>query len=390
MNWQEDSNGSNVAQELTAQIQLGLFGTVGKLARQMRVIDAICPALKAGGLIRKIDVDREAQRHAVGIAATSRHLPAWGGLLYSTGALKQGVVVEGATIVRTFQDSRVDVGDMTWLEYERRLEWKCFRQVYELLDDLFSNSLELPNLIVLDVPLVVGKNSYAQVLDDSDLNRELKDEISQLRAQVEQFWNINLHKCYPYDLNGPKIVSLGRRKFGSLLHLLEDRGGSATPDPINPEVISIIQAKWKDILSIGIERLMTGILSSGHRSAAFAFRMDKLENLNFPQALIQEGLMGFHYVAGLRTDPVLVQTVGSVTSWDHAGGSHALDELAEMLMGLTYFDSKRAVPLPLWYAREGIKVIKSPGPLEYYRQSTLKAMKDEQVEQTWLLGWEVE
>ena len=30
---------SPLAQEMTAQIQLGLFGTVGKLARQLRAID---------------------------------------------------------------------------------------------------------------------------------------------------------------------------------------------------------------------------------------------------------------------------------------------------------------------------------------------------------------
>ena len=65
----------------------GLFGTVGKLARQLRAIDRIAPKLKDGGLVRKVQVDRERQRRAVGLAVAHRRISAFGGLLYGVAAI---------------------------------------------------------------------------------------------------------------------------------------------------------------------------------------------------------------------------------------------------------------------------------------------------------------
>lgn len=387
--WQEEYKGNTLAQELAAQIQLGLYGTVGKLARQMRSIDSFCPPLRNGGLVRKLNVNRDEKRFVTGIAAAAHHLPAWGGLLYAVGALQQELTVEGATIIRARQDSRLDAGDMTWLEYERRLEWKCLQQVYELMAAIFDSS-ELPTYIVVDIPLVLGRDTYAQVLEDSELNRELKVELERLRNQVNGFWNANLERCFPFNPNGPRIISLGRRRFGSLLHLLESEGSRVTPDDIDPEVVQLVKDRWQDILSVGIERLMVGLLGAEQRTAAFEFKVGQQSEWAFPKALLQQGTLGFHYLSGLRSKPVLVQTPGSAAIWEQAGGSKVLDEIASDLVALTYFDSKHAIPLPLWYAQEGVKVIKSPGPLQLYKQETLRAMREEQVEQTWLTGWEAE
>jgi len=391
MFYPDDAEQNNsLAKELAAQIQLGLYGTVGKLAKQMRTIDRIRPILKDGGIIRKVAVNREIRRRAAGISTATRHLPAWGGLLYAVGALEQELTVEGATIIKAYQDSRLDVGDMTWLEYERRLEWKSYLQVYDLLDNLFTSGRQFPDIIILDIPLVMGRDVYAQVLQDDELNSELKGEVEQLRDRVEAFWTANLSRCYPFDPAGPKIVSLGRRRFGSLLRLLESEGKKITPDPIQPEVLQLVQSRWHEILSIGIERLMTGILSDGHRTAAFEFQTANADERAFPKAILHDGRIGFHYLSGLRTEPVMVQTIGSAARWDAVGGSGAVDELAGCLIALTYFDYKKALPLPLWYAQEGVKVVKNKGPLEMYKRATLKTMQEEQVEQTWLAGWNAE
>lgn len=379
-----------LAQELAAQIQLGLFGTVGKLAKQMRMVDHIRPRLKEGGIIRKVMVNRDVRRRAVGISAASRHLPAWGGLLYVAGALHYELTVEGATIIKAYQDSRLDVGDMTWLEYERRLEWKSYQQVFDLLDAMFSAGRELPDVIILDIPLILGRDVYAQILQDDELNQELKGEVEQLKDKVEGFWANNISRCYPFNADGPVVLSLGRRRFSSLLRLLESEGKTVTPDPIKPDIIELVRMRWQDILSVGIERLMAGLLSDGYRTAAFEFQTAAADERAFPKAIISSGLLGFHYVSGLRGEPVLVQTLGSASRWDAVGGPGAVDQLAGDLMALTYFDNKKALPLPLWYAQEGIKVVKSKGPLEMYKRATFKTMQEEQVEQTWLAGWEAE
>ena len=60
------------------------------------------------------------------------------------------------------------------------------------------------------------------------------------------------------------------------------------------------------------------------------------------------------------------------------------------LIALTYFDHRKSLPLPLWYARQGVEVVKKPGLLEFYKRETLRAMREEQVDQAWLAGWEEE
>ena len=76
------------------------------------------------------------------------------------------------------------------------------------------------------------------------------------------------------------------------------------------------------------------------------------------------------------------------------GGASALDALAGDLLALTYFDSRNAVPLPLWYAQSGVEIVKKKvrgrGILEFYKAETLRAMREEQVDQAWLAGWEDE
>ncbi|MCI0390294.1 MAG: hypothetical protein MOB07_16210 [Acidobacteria bacterium] len=378
-----------LAQEITAQIQLGLYGTVGKLARQLRAIDRIAPRLKEGGVVRRIEVDREARRRAVGVSAAHRKISAFGGLLYSVGALGHEVSTAGSDIIHSRQESRLDVGDMTHLEADRRLEWRTYTLVYDLLEEVFA-AAEVPELILVDLPLVMGRAVYAQALAEEETDRELRAEIARLRDRVEAFWERHLPRCFPFDESGPRVVSIGRRRFGSLLRLLEKKGLEATPDPIDPEVEHLIQNEWAQVLSVGIDRVLRGILPAEHRTAAFNREEGRRDKQAFPRLLIDRGAIGFHYLTGLRGRPVQVETPGSAAAWYERGGTEALDRLAADLMALTYFDHRSALPLPLWYAREGVGVVKNPGLLEFYKRETLRAMRNEQVDQMWLAGWEEE
>jgi hypothetical protein len=382
------SENNSLAQEITAQIQLGIYGTVGKLARQLRALDRIAPQLKEGGLVRKLDVDRDARRRSVGLAAAHRKIGAFGGLLYAIGVLAHEVTTSGSDIIHSSQDSRLDVGDITFLEVERRLEWLTYTLVYDLLEDIFRGG-DLPELILVDVPFVMGRDIYAQALSDVETDKRLREEIARLRDRVEAFWTRHLQDCFPFNPKGPRVVSLGRRRFGSLLRLLEQRGQEVSPDPIDAEVERLIQSEWVQVLSVGIDRVLRGILPAEHRTAAF----DRLENRDkeaFPKALIEKGTIAFHYLTGLRGRPVQVETLGSARVWYENGGAEALDKLAADLVSLTYFDHRNSLPLPYWYARQGVEVVKKAGILEFYKRETLRAMRDEQVDQTWLAGWEGE
>ena len=186
------------------------------------------------------------------------------------------------------------------------------------------------------------------------------------------------------------MVTLARGRFGSLLRLIEKKGQEISPDPIDGDVERLIRTEWTHFLSVGIDRVLKGILVPEHRTAAFDQELNVLDKRAFPQALVRKGSIGFHYLTGLRGQPVQVETLGATTIWRDRGGSEALDRLAADLIALTYFDHRNALPLPLWYAHQGVEVVKKKGLLEFYKQETLRAMRQEQVDQAWLAGWEDE
>ncbi len=378
-----------LAQEITAQIQLGLFGTVGTLARQLRSIDRIAPRLKEGGLVRRIQVDRDQQRRAVGLSVAHRKISAFGGLLYCVGAMSHELVTQGADITHTDQQSMIDVGDMTLLEADRRLQWKTYQLVYDLLEEIFAGDT-LPDIILLDIPFIMGRRVYAQALDDQETDEELRSEVNRLRDRLENFWDRYIDRCYPFAADGPKIVTLARGRFGSLLRLIKAKGQEISPDPIDSEVENLIKTEWVRTLSVGIDRVLRGILLPEHRTAAFDIDLSEFDKMAFPQALIRKGSMGLHYLTGLRGQPVQVETLGAASVWQDCGGAGVVDELVADLMALTYFDQRHALPLPLWYAQHGVEIVKKKGLLEFYKRETLHSMREEQVDQAWLAGWEEE
>jgi hypothetical protein len=240
----------------------------------------------------------------------------------------------------------------------------------------------------------MGKAVYAQVLDDAETDAGLKRDIAALKQRLDAFWERWLGRCYPFDPAGPKVVSLHRGRFGSLLKLMERRGAEVSPDPIDPEVETLIRTQWVDVLAVGIDRVLRGILVPEHRTAAFEQDQDRLDKDAFPRAIVDRGRLGFHYLTGLRGQPVYVETLGAAPAWAERGGPAALDALAADLLALTFFDARQALPLPLWYAQTGVEVIKrgehGRGLLEFYKAEALRTMREEQVDKAWLSGWEGE
>jgi len=377
----QHSGQSPLAQELTAQIQVGLFGTAGQLARQLRAVDRIAPALREAGLVRPLSIDRSLRRRASGFAAVHRSIHAFGGLLYAVGVLKHDLTVEASTIVSAGQDSRVDVGDMTYLESDRRLNWKKYDLMYDLLQATFDDPSGLPDLMILDIPLIFGREIYAISLDDD----ELKDEVERLRERAEAFWEVNRARCFPFDPEGPKVVTLRSRAPGELLLRLHDpgKGRSCSPDPLSAEIDTLLEGHWQDILSARMGKVIEGILNPETRTAAYA-SAESVDPRTFPRSLISEGMIAFHYHAGIRGKPILVETLGSQDRWT----PEALDELAATLIALTYFDHNKAVPLPLWYAHESAATVRSSQWLIGYKRMVQQALREEHVDQTWLAGWE--
>lgn len=383
-----DQEYTPLAQEMTAQVQLGLLGTVGKLSRQLRAIDRIAPMLRDGGVVRKITIDREKRRRTVGISEAQRCIQAFGGLLYGVASVSHQMTTAGSDIAHTGQKSRLDVGDMSLLEYERRLDWRTYLAVYDLLSEIFRSE-ELPDLVMLGIPLVFGRKIYAQVIGDAEeTDAQLKEEVDKLRDRIESFWNQNRSRCFPYDPKGPKVVSLHRGRLREPIKAIQGKGVMKSPDTIDPEVERMMKSEWVQILSVVIERVLLGILTPDHRTAAFETDQSKADHWAFPRALIEGGTLTFHYLTGLRGQPVHVEALGAASAWHELGGSKAVDDLAGDLMALTYFDHRTGMPLPAWYALQAVNIVKKRGILEFYKREALRAMQDEQVDRSWLAGWE--
>lgn len=367
-----------LARALAAAMSLRLPGTVGKIANKMRYIDSKAPLFVNGGIIRSIEPRRFDRVYAVGVSSKSRSMPALGGILYGAAALRHDIVVSGNEVTEGFQDSRVDINDMNFLDASERLAWKEYILVYQLLTDLLDSDTK-PDVIFVDIPLLVPRAEQSLSLAEPDVEEEWRELIEVMEA----FWQRFLPFIYPHDPSGPFLVSLqSRRDLNSaVLNALREKGSAGSPEAINSEALDLVQSEWAQLRRVGVLRFLRGALRAGHRTAAYYYEALGRQMKRFePRTVAKLGLVGFHIQVGLRTPIWKIETVGAPGQWD----SDALDKLASITAFLTLNDNPRMKPLPLWYAEELVKMPREV--LSNYLRSTLGMLKDRAVDRAWLEG----
>ncbi len=367
-----------LARALAAAMSLRLPGTVGKIANKIRYIDSKAPSFVRGGIIRSIESCRFDRVYAVGISSKSRSMPALGGILYGAAALRHDIVVTGNQVTEGFQDSRVDINDMNYLDASERLAWKEYILVYQLLTDLLDADTR-PDVIFVDIPLLVPRAEQSLSLAEPDVEEEWRELIEVMEA----FWQRFLPSIYPNDPNGPFLVSLQSRRDlnAAVLNALREKGAAGSPEGISSEALDLVQSEWGQLRRVGVLRFLRAALRSGHRTAAYYYEALGRQMKRFePRTVANHGLIGFHIQVGLRTPIWKIETVGAPGQWD----SDALDRLASMTAFLTLNDSPQMKPLPLWYAEQ--LVIMPREVLSNYLRSTLGMLKDRAVDRAWLEG----
>ena len=375
---------TQLSQSIAAAMQLRLPGTAGRVARKMRYIDEVAPRFRAGGLIRDVPEMRFERLWAVGVASVSNSIPAFGGVLYGAAALRQDVnLVEGAegkppTATLSYQDSEVDVADMTFVQTSNRLIWKEYRLAYSLLEALFEEAM-LPDLILLDLPLLIVRGLHVAVLADDDV----RDEWNDLLEMITRFWGRYAARCFPADPDGPLVAHLGRKHFGAILTAVQADGVKGAVDPVTPELARLVADEWDDLRRAGVTRVLRGLLRPAKRTAAYPYAALGRDALRAaPKLLGERGLLGFHVQVGYRTPVWQVETLGPTDRWN----SEHLDRLAAMLTYLTLHDHPGALPLPLWYAK---RLAKMPDKLLYgYRAAMTQLLREQVVDRAWLEGVE--
>lgn len=367
-----------LARALAAAMSLRLPGTVGKIANKIRYIDSKASFFVRGGIIRSIESCRFDRVYAVGISSKSRSMPALGGVLYGAAALRHDIVVTNNQVTEGFQDSRVDINDMNFLDASERLAWKEYILVYQLLTDLLDADIR-PDVIFVDIPLLVPRAEQSLSLAEPDVEEEWRELIEVMEA----FWQRFLPSIYPNDPNGPFLVSLQSRRDlnAAVLNAIREKGAAASPEAISSEALDLVQNEWGQLRRVGVLRFLRAALRAGHRTAAYYYEALGRQMKRFePRTVANHGLIGFHIQVGLRTPIWKIETVGAPGQWD----SDALDRLASMSAFLTLNDNPQMKPLPLWYAEQ--LVIMPREVLSNYLRSTLGMLKDRAVDRAWLEG----
>lgn len=367
-----------LARSLAAAMSLRLPGTAGKIANKMRYIDSKAPLFVRGGIIRSVESRRFDRVYAVGVSSKSRSMPALGGILYGAAALRHDIVVSGNQVTEGFQDSRVDINDMNFLDASERLAWKEYILVYQLLTDLLDSDTK-PDVIFVDIPLLVPRAEQSLSLAEPDVEEEWRELIEVMEA----FWQRFLPSIYPNDPNGPFLVSLQSRRDlnAAVLNALREKGPAGSPEAISSEALDLVQGEWVQLRRVGVLRFLRGALRAGHRTAAYYYEALGRQMKRFePRTVANHGLIGFHIQIGLRTPIWKIETVGAPGQWD----SEALDRLSSITAFLTLNDNPRMKPLPLWYAEQLVMMPREI--LSNYLRSTLGMLKDRAVDRAWLEG----
>jgi hypothetical protein len=375
----ENTSSVSLSQSIAAAMQLRLPGTAGRIARKMRYIDEVAPRFNIGGLVRNIPETRIEQLWTVGIGAASNSIPAFGGVLYGAAALRQDVTLINGKATPNYQDSQVDVADMTFVQVPNRLVWKQYHLAYQLLEDLFEEAT-LPDLILLDLPLLVVRGIQIGALADDDV----AEEWEALLELMTRFWGRYGERCFPTNPGGPLVAHLGRRHFGAVLTAIKADGVKGAVDPITSELAQLVINDWDNLRQAGVNRVLKGLLRPGKRTAAYPYTsLGKDALRSVPKLLGEQSLVGFHMQVGYRTPVWQVETLGPPDRWNSEG----LDRLAAMLTYLTLHDHPKTLPLPLWYATRLVRV--RDKLLYSYRAAMTQTLREQSVDRAWLEGMEL-
>jgi len=374
----------SLAQRLAVMTQIHLPGTVGRILKQNRDIEAIAPFFKQSGLVRFYRVPERLDLKVSGIATSVSTRPVWGGLLYASAAVRVDLAVEDSLIRTTGQDSACEIDDIDYEDQWKRFQLIGVRQAYQMASAAVRGP-DRPDLILMDCPLVLNRSMVptGEAAENLGYRRAYDNAIT----EIARFWTGNQALLFPWNPQGTVIASLASERFGAIVYVaqqdlrtVDGRQHLLGTEEVDYEKVRHLVDSQPAISSVGVRRFLHGILEKQTRTAAF--RMNIKTPRMEPAEVAAGGVIGFHMRAVDQNAPQLVQLIGDAPGWT----KERLDRLAGEITSFTVSNGNQPVPIPLFLASQIAETI--PNFVDAYRSGVEDQIRKRQLETDWLTGIE--
>jgi hypothetical protein len=372
-----------LARNLAVITQLHLPGTAGRLAQQIRDLEAAAPAFAEAGLVCKVIRPVPLDVHAAGIASTTPTPErVMGGFLYAAGAVRLDVIVDDNRVSTGTQDSVCEVDDIDFEDQRNRLKLIGIRQAYELADAAMRDG-ERRDLLLLDCPLLLSRSMVAPRGDAAHQAHRVAYE-GAINA-IKSFWGTHRERLFPWNPTGTVVVGIGTGRYAAILRLAtqdlrtsDGRGFVLPGEAIDPDALGQVGQMSRAIASIGQQRFLHGMLGPFTRTASY--RLNVQSPRMEPPDLADEGVVGFHFKGAVGTSARFAHMVGPPERWTR----EALDRVAGLLMALSAVGGRQAIPLPLLLAARELRPL--DGFLKHYVSQVRGHLCSRKLEKGWLDG----
>ncbi|MBS1803691.1 MAG: hypothetical protein JST28_10005 [Acidobacteria bacterium] len=384
MNEPRTSRPTTLAQRLAVMTQVHLPGTVGRILKQNRDIEAIAPYFKRAGLVRSYPIPVPFTLKVAGIVTNVATRPVWGGLLYASAAVRVDLTIENSAIKTTGEDSACEIDDIDYEDQSKRFQLIGIRQAYEMAAAAIRSG-DRPDLILMDCPLVLNRSMVpmGDPADSPGYRRAYEEAIE----GITRFWNEHQAALFPWNPQGVIVASLASERFGAIifaaqqdLRTVEGRKHLLATEEVDDQQVQNLVESQTAIASVGARRFLQGILEKQTRTVAF--RMNVKAPRMEPAVVAANGVIGLHVRAVDQNAPQLVQIIGDGPGWTRT----RLDRLAGEISALTISSGKHSIPIPLLLASQATASV--PSFVDAYRSDVEDHIRRRQLETDWLSGIE--
>lgn len=370
---------TNLAQTLAMDSQLRLPGSAGRLLKQIRDIEQVAPLFRDAGLVKGVKRPSVVNLAVSGITSHSCVQRALGGFVFASAAVRTDLLIQENKISTVGSDSVSELDDIDFEAQRKRLDLVEMRHNYALVERLLAQGGNA-SLILIDTPLFIGRD-----MAPLERNKRHWVEYEKTRDAIEQFWHQHRQALFPWNQEGPVLVSILAERFSAIVSIarqdLRTEAGRKyllLADGFSPESTAQLEGLEERLVGIGDTRFINGIL--GNFSRTIAFRMTENRSRMEPASEVGEGVIGFHFRSARASQIKLAQLAGEEGDWN----SELLDAVASRLMILDMQNRKKAMPLPQLLSRQQLGILEQF--TAYYRQGLNEALRNNEVEDTWLSG----